>query len=84
MEETGDLLGTVINMAARVTSEAQPAEVLVTEAVADQLDGRFELADRGVRTLKGRPGLATFSPSTGPTDRIVVTSGPRRVGSRPC
>jgi class 3 adenylate cyclase len=53
MEETGDLLGTVINMAARVTSEAQPAEVLVTEAVADQLDGRFELADRGVRTLKG-------------------------------
>jgi class 3 adenylate cyclase len=53
MEETGDLLGTVINMAARVTSEAQPAEVLITEAVADQLDGRFELADRGLRTLKG-------------------------------
>ena len=52
-EETGDLLGTVINMAARVTSEAQPAEVLITEAVADQLDGRFELADRGLRTLKG-------------------------------
>jgi class 3 adenylate cyclase len=53
MEETGDLLGTVINMAARVTSEAQSAEVLVTEAVADQLDGRFQLADRGLRTLKG-------------------------------
>jgi class 3 adenylate cyclase len=40
-------------MAARVTTEAQPAEVLVTEAVADQLDGRFELEDRGLRTLKG-------------------------------
>jgi class 3 adenylate cyclase len=53
VEDTGDLLGTVINMAARVTSEAQPTEVLVTEAVADQLDGRFELADRGLRTLKG-------------------------------
>jgi class 3 adenylate cyclase len=53
VEETGDLLGTVINMAARVTTEAQPAEVLVTEAVADQLDGRFELEDRGLRTLKG-------------------------------
>ncbi len=53
MEETGDLLGTVINMAARVTTEAEPAEVLCTEAVADQLDGRFELEDRGLRTLKG-------------------------------
>jgi class 3 adenylate cyclase len=53
VEETGDLLGTVINMAARVTTEAHPAEVLVTEAVADQLDGRFELEDRGLRTLKG-------------------------------
>ncbi|HEX4540285.1 MAG TPA: adenylate/guanylate cyclase domain-containing protein [Acidimicrobiales bacterium] len=53
MEETGDLLGTVINMAARVTTEAQPAEVLITEAVADRLDGRFELEDRGLRTLKG-------------------------------
>lgn len=53
VEETGDLLGTVINMAARVTTEAQPAEVLITEAVADQLDGRFELEDRGLRTLKG-------------------------------
>jgi class 3 adenylate cyclase len=53
VEEAGDLLGTVINMAARVMSEAQPAEVLITEAVADHLDGRFELEDRGLRTLKG-------------------------------
>jgi class 3 adenylate cyclase len=53
VEETGDLLGTAINMAARVMAEAQPAEVLITEAVADQLDGRFELEDRGLRTLKG-------------------------------
>ena len=53
MEETGDLLGTVINMAARVMSEADAGEVLVTEAVADHLDGRFELDDRGLRTLKG-------------------------------
>ncbi|MPZ26689.1 MAG: DUF1707 domain-containing protein [Micromonosporaceae bacterium] len=50
---TNDLLGTVINMAARVMSEAAPGEVLITETLADQLDARFELDDRGLRTLKG-------------------------------
>jgi len=51
--ERGDILGTVVNLAARVMSEAAPGEVLVTETVADQLDTRFRVEDRGLRTLKG-------------------------------
>jgi class 3 adenylate cyclase len=51
--ERGDILGTVVNLAARVMSEAAPGEVLVTETIADQLDARFQVEDRGLRTLKG-------------------------------
>jgi class 3 adenylate cyclase len=53
MDEQGDLLGTVVNVASRVMSEAQPGEILTTEAVADHLDDRFVLEDRGLLTLKG-------------------------------
>lgn len=51
--DEGDLVGRVINLASRVTSEAEPGEILVTEPVADQLVGRLELEDKGLRTLKG-------------------------------
>lgn len=53
VEEDGDLVGRVINLASRVTGEARPGEILVTEPVADQLVGRLELEDKGLRTLKG-------------------------------
>lgn len=53
MVERGDILGTVVNLAARVMGEAAPGEVLLTETVADQLDARFRFEDRGLRTLKG-------------------------------
>lgn len=53
LEERGDVLGSTVNLASRVTSAAQPREILVTEAVADRLDGRFELHDEGLRDLKG-------------------------------
>jgi class 3 adenylate cyclase len=53
MDEAGDLLGTVVNVAARVTAEAEANEILVTEAVADRLDGSFKLSDGGLRPLKG-------------------------------
>jgi class 3 adenylate cyclase len=43
----------VINLASRVTDEATPGEILVTEPVADQLVGKLELEDRGLRELKG-------------------------------
>ena len=53
VEEDGDLIGRVINLASRVTDEAAPGEILVTEPVADQLVGRIELEDKGLRPLKG-------------------------------
>ena len=53
VDEEGDLVGRVINLASRVTSEATPGEILVTEPVADQLVGKLELEDKGLRTLKG-------------------------------
>jgi class 3 adenylate cyclase len=53
VEDEGDLVGRVINLASRVTSEAEPGEILVTEPVADQLVGRLELEDKGLRPLKG-------------------------------
>jgi len=53
VEEEGDLVGRVINLASRVTGEAIPGEILVTEPVADQLVGKLELEDKGLRTLKG-------------------------------
>jgi class 3 adenylate cyclase len=48
-----DLVGHVINLAARVTAEAEPGEVLVTEGVAERLGDRFPVTDRGLRHLKG-------------------------------
>jgi class 3 adenylate cyclase len=53
VEEQGDLVGRVINLASRVTDEATPGEILVTEPVADQLIGKLELEDKGLRPLKG-------------------------------
>lgn len=51
--EGGDVLGGVVNLACRVAGEAEPDEVLVTEAVRDRLSDRFELEDRGLHHLKG-------------------------------
>ncbi len=51
----GDLIGRVVNLAARVTSEAAPGEILVTEPVADYVGGRLQLQDRGLRDLRGVP-----------------------------
>jgi class 3 adenylate cyclase len=55
VEDQGDIVGRVVNLAARVTSEAAPGEILVTEPVADELAGRIELEDRGLRPLRGVP-----------------------------
>ena len=53
VEEDGGLVGRVINLASRVTDQATPGEILVTEPVADQLVGKMELEDKGLRELKG-------------------------------
>jgi len=53
VEDGGDLLGAVINLAARVTSAGEPGEIIVTEPVADHLGDRFATEDRGLVELKG-------------------------------
>lgn len=53
MDEDGDILGTVVNLAARVTDAADVDEILVTEHVADHLDTSFHTSGRGLHTLKG-------------------------------
>jgi len=53
MEDDGDLIGRVVNLAARVTSAASPGEILVTEPVSDALDGAFAVEDRGLKDLRG-------------------------------
>jgi class 3 adenylate cyclase len=55
VHDDGDLVGRVVNLAARVTQAADPGEILVTEPVADYLGGRLPLEDRGLRELKGIP-----------------------------
>src|SRR5205814_2733844 len=51
--DDNDLVGRVINLAARVTDAAEPGEILVTEPVADHLSPGIALADRGLKPLKG-------------------------------
>jgi class 3 adenylate cyclase len=48
-----DLVGRVINLAARVTDVAAGGEILVTEPVADHLTIDVKLVDRGLKQLKG-------------------------------
>jgi class 3 adenylate cyclase len=53
VEEGDDIIGNVVNLAARVTDAAGRDEILVTEHVADHLDGRHTTEGRGLHTLKG-------------------------------
>jgi class 3 adenylate cyclase len=55
VHDDGDLIGRVVNLAARVTGEADPGEILVTEPVADQVGAQLKLRDRGLRELRGVP-----------------------------
>jgi class 3 adenylate cyclase len=49
----GDIIGKVVNLAARVTSEAEPGQILVTEPVADHVDKDIKLEDCGLVMLRG-------------------------------
>lgn len=53
VEDGDDIIGTVVNLASRVTDAAAVDEILVTEHVADHLDGRHTTEGRGLHTLKG-------------------------------
>jgi class 3 adenylate cyclase len=53
VEDDGDLVGRVVNVAARVTGETEPGEILVTEPVADYVGGQLRFEDRGLKELRG-------------------------------
>lgn len=53
VDHGGDVLGHVVNLAARVMDAAGPGEILVTEQVADAAGGQHGLDDRGLVALKG-------------------------------
>lgn len=53
VHDDGDLIGQVVNVASRVTSAAQPGQILVTEQVADRLDPAVTLHDCGLHELRG-------------------------------
>jgi class 3 adenylate cyclase/pimeloyl-ACP methyl ester carboxylesterase len=58
VQENGDLLrGIAVHVAARVMSEAQGGEILVSETVRDVVAGaNLNFSDRGTRELKGIEG----------------------------
>jgi len=53
MEDGDDIIGNVVNLACRVSEAADRDQVLVTEHVADHLDGRVTTRGTGLHTLKG-------------------------------
>ncbi len=53
VEDGDDLIGSVINLASRVTAAAEPEQIIVTEHVADHLERSFVTEDRGIHSLKG-------------------------------
>ncbi len=55
LRDEDDLIGRVINLAARVMDHAAADEILVTEQVADHADPDIEFLDRGLLPLKGFP-----------------------------
>lgn len=53
IERDEDVLGKMVNVAARVADEAEAGEVLVTEPVIDHAGREVDFDDRGLRALKG-------------------------------
>lgn len=52
-DDDGDLIGQVVNLAARVMGVAKPGQILVTEPVADRLGPETALEDCGLHDLRG-------------------------------
>ena len=71
--DDNDLVGRVINLAARVTDAADPGEILITEPVADHLSPGVALVDRGLKPLKGfAQPRHLLSVVWHPTDETIV------------
>jgi class 3 adenylate cyclase len=71
--DDNDLVGRVINLAARVTDSAEPGEIIITEPVADHLSPGVALVDRGLKPLKGfAQPRHLLSVVWHPTDETIV------------
>ena len=84
--EDGDLVGRMVNIAARVTAVARAGEIVVTEPVADQLSPRIVLQDHGLHALRGieRPRhllTVEWRPELPLTDDLDAPSDPDRLGA---
>jgi class 3 adenylate cyclase len=55
-----DVWGDTVNMASRMESLGVPGRVQVTRAMAERLDGAFELEDRGLIDVKGKGPTPTW------------------------
>lgn len=53
VDEGDDVVGSVVNLASRVTDAAEADQILVTEHVADHLPATLDTRDHGMYTLKG-------------------------------
>ncbi len=53
VQDGDDLIGSVVNLASRVTAAADPEQIIITEHVADHLERSFVTEDRGIHSLKG-------------------------------
>ncbi|MFC6009782.1 adenylate/guanylate cyclase domain-containing protein [Nocardia lasii] len=54
LQRFGDLYGSVVNIAARLTGVARPGNVLIDDAAADALDGNSDFAIRHLRSVRVR------------------------------
>ena len=53
IDQDDDLVGAVLNVAARICAAAEVGEILVSEPVADKVSTRVGLVDRGLVSFKG-------------------------------
>jgi class 3 adenylate cyclase len=53
IEDGDDLIGNMVNLAARLTADAEPGQILVTESVADLAGENYSFEDCGLRQLRG-------------------------------
>ena len=51
----GDLFGDAVNLASRLEGIAEPGQIVLSQAAADQLGDQIELEDLGDRALKNVP-----------------------------
>ncbi|MGW6425765.1 adenylate/guanylate cyclase domain-containing protein [Nocardia sp. NPDC055053] len=54
LQRFGDLYGSVVNIAARLTGVARPGNILIDDAAAEALDGHPEFAIRHLRSVRVR------------------------------